>query len=103
VKDPKQNGGKTLEQLIHQNRQWTVPAGAFAAGLMLEPDSATHGCITPAQLVPFAQYENDLAATPSSSPETWKYGRTTHHRKITHPRFSTHRLILDAEIACFLC
>jgi hypothetical protein len=37
--------------------------GAFAAGLMLEPDSATHGCVTPAQLVPLAQYENDLAAT----------------------------------------
>jgi hypothetical protein len=35
---------------------------AGAPGLMLEPDSATHGCITPAQLVPLAQYEYDLAA-----------------------------------------
>jgi hypothetical protein len=37
--------------------------GAFDTGLILEPDSATHGCITPAQLVPLAQYESDLAAT----------------------------------------
>ena len=37
--------------------------GTFAAGLVLEPDSPTHGCITPAQLVPLAQFENDLAAT----------------------------------------
>jgi hypothetical protein len=38
-------------------------AGEFAAGLDLVPDSPTHGCVTPAQLVPLAQYENDLAAT----------------------------------------
>jgi hypothetical protein len=37
--------------------------GAFAAGLALEPDSATHGCITPVQLAPLRQYERDLAAT----------------------------------------
>jgi hypothetical protein len=37
--------------------------GVVAAGLMLEPDSATHGCITPARPVPLSQYENDLAAT----------------------------------------
>ena len=38
-------------------------AGEFAAGLDLVPDSPTHGCVTPAQLVPLAQYEADLAAT----------------------------------------
>jgi hypothetical protein len=37
--------------------------GAFAAGLTLEPDSATHGNVAPAQVVPLAQYETDLAAT----------------------------------------
>jgi hypothetical protein len=37
--------------------------GAFAAGLVLEPDSATHGCITPTRLVPLGQYESDLVAT----------------------------------------
>lgn len=36
---------------------------AFAVGLELIPDSATHGVIRPAQLVPLAQYEADLAAT----------------------------------------
>jgi hypothetical protein len=39
--------------------------GAFAAGLVLEPDSATHGCVTPERLVPLQQYESDLAATRS--------------------------------------
>ena len=39
--------------------------GAFAAGLVLTPDSATHGCISPAQSVPLGQYEGDLAATRS--------------------------------------
>jgi hypothetical protein len=37
--------------------------GAFANGLTLEPDSATHGNVAPAQVVPFATYETDLAAT----------------------------------------
>jgi hypothetical protein len=37
--------------------------GAFASGLTLEPDSATHGNVTPAQVVPLATYETDLAAT----------------------------------------
>jgi hypothetical protein len=35
----------------------------FAEGLTREPDSATHGCIAPAQPVPLRQYESDLAAT----------------------------------------
>lgn len=37
--------------------------GAFANGLTLEPDSATHGNVAPAQVVPLATYEADLAAT----------------------------------------
>ncbi len=37
--------------------------GAFANGLTLEPDSATHGNVAPAQVVPFTTYEADLAAT----------------------------------------
>jgi len=37
--------------------------GAFANGLTLEPDSATHGNVAPAQAVPLAAYEGDLAAT----------------------------------------
>lgn len=37
--------------------------GAFATGLTLEPDSATHGVVAPAQIVPLASYEADLAAT----------------------------------------
>ena len=37
--------------------------GAFANGLTLEPDSATHGNVTPAQVVPLATYEADIAAT----------------------------------------
>ncbi len=37
--------------------------GDFAAGLTLEPDSAMHGNIAPAQVVPLDQYETDLAAT----------------------------------------
>jgi hypothetical protein len=40
-------------------------AGEFAAGLDLVPDGPTHGCITPARLVPLARYERDLAATRS--------------------------------------
>jgi hypothetical protein len=38
-------------------------AGEFAPGLDFVPDSATHGCVTPTQSVPLAQYESDLAAT----------------------------------------
>ena len=37
--------------------------GAFANGLTLEPDSATHGIVAPAQIVPLATYEADIAAT----------------------------------------
>jgi hypothetical protein len=37
--------------------------GAFANGLTLEPDSATHGNVAPAQVVPLASYEADIAAT----------------------------------------
>jgi hypothetical protein len=37
--------------------------GAFANALTLEPDSATHGNIAPAQAVPVATYEADIAAT----------------------------------------
>jgi len=52
------------------NNQFCFRAGAgpfqqgpFAAGLTLEPDSATHGNIAPAQAVPLAQYEADITAT----------------------------------------
>jgi hypothetical protein len=37
--------------------------GAFANGLTLAPDSATHGNVAPAQVVPLATYEADIAAT----------------------------------------
>jgi len=37
--------------------------GPFANGLTLEPDSTTHGNVAPAQVVPLASYEADLAAT----------------------------------------
>jgi len=37
--------------------------GAFANGLTLEPDSATHGNVAPAIIVPLATYEADIAAT----------------------------------------
>jgi hypothetical protein len=37
--------------------------GPVAEGLRLEPDSDTHGNITPAQAVPLSQYEADIAAT----------------------------------------
>lgn len=37
--------------------------GPFAVGLELTPDSPKHGCISPAQSVVLAQYENDLAST----------------------------------------
>lgn len=37
--------------------------GAFANGLTLEPDSATHGTVAPAQIVPLATYEADIRAT----------------------------------------
>ena len=37
--------------------------GMFANGLTLEPDSATHGNVAPAQVVLFATYEADIAAT----------------------------------------
>lgn len=37
--------------------------GLFANGLTLEPDSPTHGNVAPAQVVPFATYEADIAAT----------------------------------------
>jgi hypothetical protein len=37
--------------------------GPFAHGLTLEPDSATHGNIAPAFVVPFVTYQSDLEAT----------------------------------------
>jgi hypothetical protein len=37
--------------------------GPFAKGLTLDHDSATHGNVAPAQVVPFATYQADLAAT----------------------------------------
>ena len=37
--------------------------GRLAAGLTLEPDSATHGNIAPCPAVPLAQYETDITAT----------------------------------------
>ena len=37
----------------------------FANGLTLEPDSATHGNIAPARVVPFVTCEADIAATRS--------------------------------------
>lgn len=40
--------------------------GAFSRGLSLEPDSATHGVLAPAEVVPLATYEADLAATRAS-------------------------------------
>jgi len=38
-------------------------SAAFANGLALEPDSATHGNIAPVKIVPFTTYESDIAAT----------------------------------------
>jgi len=37
--------------------------GVFAKGLILEPDSATHGNVAPVLSVPFDSYTADLAAT----------------------------------------
>jgi hypothetical protein len=37
--------------------------GPFARGLTLEPDSATHGNVAPAQAVALATYEADIGAT----------------------------------------
>jgi len=37
--------------------------GAFATGLTLEQDSATHGNVVPAEAAPLATYEAHLAAT----------------------------------------
>lgn len=37
--------------------------GPFANGLTLEPDSATHGNISPEVVVPFSTYQDDLEAT----------------------------------------
>lgn len=39
--------------------------GAFAVGLVLAPDSPKHGCVAPAQTVPLAHYQKDLATTRS--------------------------------------
>jgi hypothetical protein len=38
-------------------------AGEFSSNLDFVPDSATHGCVTPARYVSLSQYESDLAAT----------------------------------------
>ena len=37
--------------------------GAFADGLMLEPDSTTHGTIAPDRVMPLDDYESALGAT----------------------------------------
>ncbi len=37
--------------------------GDFAEGLTLEPDSATHGAIAPARVMPLSDYQTALAAT----------------------------------------
>ena len=37
--------------------------GPFANGLTLEPDSQTHGNVAPAQVIPLATYQGDIAAT----------------------------------------
>ncbi len=37
--------------------------GPFADGLTLEPDTATHGNVAPAVVVPFTTFEADIAAT----------------------------------------
>jgi hypothetical protein len=37
--------------------------GAFAEGLMLEPDSTTHGTIAPDRVMPLGDYESALGAT----------------------------------------
>jgi hypothetical protein len=37
--------------------------GVFADGLTLEPDSANHGTIAPARVVPLSEYEAALGAT----------------------------------------
>ena len=41
----------------------TFAKGAFANGLTLEPDSAVHGNIAPAQSANVTTYESDIAAT----------------------------------------
>ena len=40
--------------------------GEFARGLNLIPDSATHGCLVPAELSALSQYEAELADTRDS-------------------------------------
>ena len=40
-----------------------IQRGDFAEGLMLEPDSATHGTIAPARVMPLGDYQSALAAT----------------------------------------
>lgn len=40
-------------------------SGAFAEGLILQPDSSRHGVIAPAEFGPLADYETALAATRS--------------------------------------
>ena len=37
--------------------------GPFAKGLTLEPDSAKHGNVAPAMVVPLATYEGDIVTT----------------------------------------
>ncbi len=37
--------------------------GAFAEGLTLEPDSATHGTVAPVRVMPMDDYQTALAAT----------------------------------------
>jgi hypothetical protein len=55
-------GGSNNTFCFHMGNGTFAP-GAFASGLTLELDSAKHGNVAPVQVVPFAIYEADLAAT----------------------------------------
>jgi hypothetical protein len=57
-------GGRGKDN-THCFRRGAAPfkQSGFGNGLELLPDSATHGVVRPAQLVPLVQYLQDLAAT----------------------------------------
>jgi hypothetical protein len=63
LKNIKQGAAGSNNQFCFRTGAGPFQQGAFAAGLTLEPDSATHGNIAPAQGVPLAQYETDITAT----------------------------------------
>ena len=60
---------KGAEALLHPDQGRDLARTAAGAAttlgrlLLLEPDSATHGNVAPAQVVPLASYEADIAAT----------------------------------------